>query len=65
MRPPRELTSKELARKLEFIQNTRNSCAKHIGVMKTRGDDIQPMLDAVGLLGELMRDRQAEFKRKQ
>ncbi|RUO25874.1 serine--tRNA ligase [Aliidiomarina minuta] len=47
-----ETQRKDLQVKTEELQNERNTRSKAIGQAKAKGEDIQPLLDAIGDLGE-------------
>ena len=59
----RELESrrKQLQMRVQELQNRKNQSAKSIGQAKRRGEDIQPLLDEVGSLGEALGQAEAEF----
>ncbi len=57
-----EARRKELQQRLQALQNQRNTSAKSIGQAKSRGADIQPLLDRVNELGETLNTVEAEFK---
>jgi len=48
--------------KVEELQGKRNSSAKSIGQAKAKGEDIQPLLDAVAELGAQLKTAEAEFR---
>ena len=60
-----ESRRKTLQVELESLKAKRNQSAKSIGQAKARGEDIQPLLDAVGELGEQLETLEAEFNRVQ
>ena len=47
---------------VEELQGKRNSSAKSIGQAKAKGEDIQPLLDAVAELGDQLKTAEAEFR---
>lgn len=53
---------KALQLRLQELQNLRNTNARAIGLAKGRGEDIQPLLDAVGQLGEELSAIESEFR---
>ncbi|MEE4175540.1 MAG: serine--tRNA ligase [Xanthomonadales bacterium] len=53
---------KDTQARLQELQNARNTSAKSIGQAKARGEDIQPLLDEVGRLGEELDELDAEFR---
>ena len=57
-----EARRKELQQRLQVLQNQRNTSAKSIGQAKSRGADIQPLLDRINELGETLNTVEAEFK---
>jgi seryl-tRNA synthetase len=57
-----EARRKALQVQTEELQAQRNASAKSIGQAKARGEDIQPLLDAVAELGERLKETEAEFK---
>ncbi|MDA3933050.1 MAG: serine--tRNA ligase [Gammaproteobacteria bacterium] len=56
-----EQQRKELQQRTESLQNERNTSAKAIGQAKARGEDAQPLLDAVADLGEQLKRAQNEL----
>lgn len=56
-----EQQRKELQQRTESLQNERNTSAKAIGQAKARGEDAQPLLDAVADLGEQLKCAQNEL----
>ena len=52
---------KELQVRTQELQNRKNQSAKSIGMAKSRGEDIQPLLDEVKNLGEELGQVEAEF----
>lgn len=57
-----EAQRKELQMETERLQSERNASAKSIGKAKARGEDIQPLLDAVAALGDKLEDAETRFK---
>jgi len=59
----RELESrrKDLQIRVQELRNQKNQSAKSIGQAKSRGEDIQPLLDEVKHLGEELGQAEAEF----
>jgi len=57
-----ESRRKVLQMEVEELQSKRNSSAKSIGQAKGRGEDIQPLLDAVAKLGAELKTAEAEFR---
>ena len=57
-----EARRKELQLRLQELQNQRNTSAKAVGQAKSRGEDIQPLLDRVGALGAELDEVEAEFR---
>jgi seryl-tRNA synthetase len=57
-----EARRKTLQIKVEELQSQRNSSAKSIGQAKARGEDIQPLLEAVARLGDELKTAETEFK---
>ena len=57
-----EAQRKDLQQRLQDLQNQRNRGAKSIGQAKARGEDIQPLLDEVGKLGEELDAVDAAFR---
>lgn len=53
-----ESERKELQSSTEALQAQRNQSAKSIGQAKAKGDDIQPLLDAVAHLGDALKEQQ-------
>ena len=58
-----EARRKALQTEVETLQSKRNSSAKSIGQAKARGEDIQPLLDAVAELGEQLKSAEAGFRK--
>ena len=56
-----EARRKELQVRVQELQNRKNQSAKSIGQAKSRGEDIQPLLDEVKHLGEELGGVEAEF----
>lgn len=56
-----EAKRKTLQVRTEELQNERNSRSKSIGQAKAKGEDIQPLLDAVGDLGAQLDTAKAEL----
>jgi seryl-tRNA synthetase len=56
-----EARRKELQIQVQELQNQKNQSAKSIGQAKARGEDIQPLLDEVKHLGELLSQSEAAF----
>jgi seryl-tRNA synthetase len=56
-----ESRRKELQVRVQELQNRKNQSAKNIGQAKSRGEDIQPLLDEVKHLGEELGGVEAEF----
>jgi len=56
-----EAHRKELQIRVQELQNHKNQSAKSIGQAKSRGEDIQPLLDAVKHLGVELSQAEAEF----
>jgi len=57
-----EARRKALQMEMEELQAKRNASAKSIGQAKARGEDIQPLLDAVAELGSQLKDVEAQFR---
>jgi len=59
----RELEARRKALQIgtQELQNRKNQSARDIGQAKARGEDIQPLLDAVQSLGEELGQAEAEF----
>jgi len=57
-----EARRKALQMEVEELQGKRNSSAKSIGQAKAKGEDIQPLLDAVVELGDQLKTAEAEFR---
>ncbi len=57
-----EAKRKSLQLEMEGLQSRRNSSAKSIGQAKARGEDIQPLLDAVAELGAQLGTVEKQFK---
>lgn len=56
-----ESRRKALQIKTEELQNERNSRSKAIGQAKAKGEDIQPLMDAIGDLGNQLDNAKAEL----
>jgi len=56
-----EARRKELQILVQELQNQKNQSAKSIGQAKSRGEDIQPLLDEVKHLGEKLGQAEEEF----
>ncbi|MEE8340281.1 MAG: serine--tRNA ligase [Xanthomonadales bacterium] len=56
-----ESRRKELQIRVQDLQNQKNQSAKSIGQAKARGEDIQPLLEAVRHLGEELGHAETEF----
>lgn len=52
---------KMLQQQAESLQNERNTRSKAIGQAKAKGEDVQPLLDAVADLGEQMKQAQEQL----
>ncbi len=57
-----EKQRKALQLRVEELQNRRNTSAKSIGLAKSRGEDIQPLLDETRHLGEELSAAEEEFE---
>jgi seryl-tRNA synthetase len=57
-----ESRRKALQMEVEALQSKRNSSAKSIGQAKGRGEDIQPLLDAVAKLGAELKIAETQFR---
>ncbi len=57
-----ESRRKELQVHTQELQNERNTRSKSIGQAKARGEDIQPLLDQVGRLGEDLKAAEGELE---
>ncbi len=57
-----EARRKDTQARMEQLQGERNRSAKSIGQAKARGEDIQPLLDEVGRLGEELDALEATFR---
>ncbi len=60
-----EARRKDIQIKTQDLQNQRNSNAKAIGQAKAKGEDVQPLMDQVGQLGEELKAAEAELARIQ
>ncbi len=58
-----ESARKALQIRVQELQNRKNQSAKSIGQAKSRGEDIQPLLDEVKHLGEELGETEAEFNK--
>jgi seryl-tRNA synthetase len=56
-----EVRRKDIQVKTQDLQNQRNSNAKAIGQAKAKGEDVQPLLDQVGQLGEELKVAETEL----
>ena len=56
-----ETRRKAIQVKTQTLQNERNTSAKAIGIAKSKGEDIQPLLDSVSLLGDELKAAEAEL----
>jgi seryl-tRNA synthetase len=56
-----EQQRKDLQVRLQELQNRKNHSAREIGQAKARGEDIQPLLDEVGMLGDELTAAETEF----
>jgi len=57
-----EAQRKDTQLRMQELQSQRNASAKAIGQAKARGEDIQPLLEAVARLGEELDDLEAGFR---
>jgi seryl-tRNA synthetase len=57
-----EARRKDLQLRVQELQNQRNTSAKSIGQAKARGEDIQPLLERVGALGDELDALEAQFR---
>jgi len=57
-----EARRKTLQMEMEELQSKRNASAKSIGQAKAKGEDIQPLLDAVAKLGVELKTVEAQFR---
>lgn len=48
----------------QSLQNERNQRSKEIGIAKSRGEEIQPLLDKVSHLGEALNKKKAELEER-
>src|SRR5690554_521923 len=60
-----EAKRKTLQVRTEELQSQRNARSKAIGQAKAKGEDIQPLLDAVGDLGEQLESAKLELNELQ
>ncbi|MEM7195643.1 MAG: serine--tRNA ligase [Pseudomonadota bacterium] len=56
---------RELQSDTESLQAERNAVSKSIGAAKSRGEDVQPLLDSVADLGDRLKAQQSELARLQ
>ena len=56
-----ETERKQLQMETQELQNERNTSSKSIGQAKARGEDIQPLLDAVANLGDRLKQAEARL----
>jgi seryl-tRNA synthetase len=56
-----EARRKDIQVKTQELQNQRNSNAKAIGQAKAKGEDVQPLLDQVGQLGDELKAAETEL----
>jgi len=57
-----EAQRKTLQMEMESLQGKRNASARSIGKAKAQGEDIQPLLDAVALLGSELEEIESQFR---
>lgn len=57
-----EQQRKQLQTRTQELQNERNASAKRIGQAKAKGEDIQPLLDAVSSLGDQLTQAENDLK---
>lgn len=60
-----ETRRKQLQVETETLQNKRNTSSKAIGQAKSRGEDVQPLLDEVASLGDRLKQHAAELDQVQ
>lgn len=60
-----EQRRKALQKNTQDLQNERNASAKSIGKAKSRGEDVQPLLDAVADLGDRLAQAETELSEVQ
>ena len=56
-----EVRRKSVQTKTQDLQNARNSSSKAIGIAKSKGEDVQPLLDQVANLGDELKAGEAEL----
>lgn len=56
-----EVRRKDLQIRVEDLQNQKNQSAKSVGQAKSRGEDIQPLLDEIKHLGDELGQAESEF----
>ena len=56
-----EARRKDIQIKTQELQNERNSSAKAIGIAKSKGEDVQPLLDQVQHLGDELKAAETEL----
>lgn len=56
-----EQKRKSLQAEVESLQNTRNTQSKAIGIAKSKGEDIEPLLKEVGDLGDKLKSKNDEL----
>ena len=56
-----ETKRKAIQIKAEQLQSERNAKSKEIGQLKAKGEDAQPVLDSVALLGDALKESSAEL----
>lgn len=56
-----ETRRKAIQVKTQTLQSERNTSAKSIGIAKSKGEDIQPLLDSVSQLGDELKATEAEL----
>lgn len=57
-----EARRKALQIEVESLQSQRNASAKSIGQAKARGEDIQPLLEAVAKMGDDLKNAEIQFR---
>ena len=57
-----EARRKSLQMEVEALQSKRNASARSIGQAKAKGEDIQPLLDAVAKLGAELKTVESQFR---
>ncbi|NVK30046.1 MAG: serine--tRNA ligase [Gammaproteobacteria bacterium] len=60
-----ESSRRDLQAKTQDLQSQRNSSAKSIGQAKAKGEDVQPLLDAVADLGDQLKAAETELSEVQ